>query len=106
MSETIDRYAGAPMVRFLDAYVLDAIGALDDATRDTMDRNVSRIRQALQVEGDTWQEVVETAMAMPDDAADGVRTSWEMFVDECFRAGQTPDALAWSHALVDARFRS
>lgn len=105
MAETIDRYAGAPMVRFLDAYVLDAIGALDDATRATMAGNVARIRQALRVDGETWQDVVETAMAMPDDAADGVRTSWAMFVDECFRTGQTPDALAWSHALVDARFR-
>lgn len=106
MAETIDRYAGAPMVRFLDAYVLDAIGALDDATRTTMAANVERIRQALRVDGETWQEVVESAMAMPDDAAEGVRTSWEMFVDECFRIGETPDAVAWSHALVDARFRS
>lgn len=105
MDKLVDRYADAPMLRFLDAYVLDAIGALDDATQQNMTANVQRVRQALRAEGETWQQVVEAAMAMPEGSADGVRTAWAMFVDECFQVGQTPQPVRWAHELVDARFR-
>lgn len=93
------------MLRFLDAYVLDAIGALDDATLNNMTANVTRLRQALHTEGETWQQVVEAAMSMPRGSADGIRTAWRTFVNECCQVGQTPQPLKWAHDLVDARFR-
>ncbi|MDQ1131027.1 hypothetical protein [Microbacterium sp. SORGH_AS_0888] len=105
MDSTVDRYDGKPMLRFLDAYVLDALGALDDTTSRRNVEMAPKLAAALHVDATTWQEAVEKAMEMPPDSADALRSMWEHHVYETIAAGSAPDVLAWTHALVDSRFQ-
>ena len=101
-----ERYAGKPMLRLLDAYVLDALGALDEKTARDNAAMSSRIAQALKVDAATWQGAVERAMQMPPDSAEALRALWEQHVHATLGNGGTPDVLAWTHDVVDARFQS
>lgn len=98
------RYQGKPMLVYLDAYVLDALGALEPERSASFQTMLPKLREALNTDGDTWQQVVESSMDMPADSADALRAMWERHVHETIDAGGTPDALAWTHQIVDARF--
>ncbi len=100
-----DRYEGKPMLRLVDAYVLDALGALDAATARANAANAAKIASALNVTATTWQRAVEAALQMPPDSTDALRAMWEQHVHEALAAGDTPDVLSWTHSLVDARFQ-
>lgn len=98
------RYQGKPMLVYLDAYVLDALGALEPEKSAGFQDMLPKLRAALNTEADTWQQVVERTMEMPPDSVDALRAMWERHVYETINAGGTPDVLEWTHALVDARF--
>ncbi|MDJ1114603.1 hypothetical protein [Microbacterium dauci] len=104
MTDVADRYDGKPLLRFLDAYVLDALGALDEKTAALAVAMKDKTAAALGVEGDTWQEVIERAMAMPPGAREQLQALWEQHVVLVTEAGQTPDVVAFAHATVDATF--
>lgn len=92
------------MLVYLDAYVLDALGALEPEKSAGFQDMLPKLRAALNTDGDTWQQVVEHSMEMPPDSVNALRAMWEHHVHETIDAGQTPDVLAWTHSLVDARF--
>lgn len=104
MVDLSERYAGKPMLRLLDSYVLDAIGALDDRTGAELTANAPRLSQALGASGETWQQVVENAMGMPSDSADAVRAIWAQYVDDALADAGTPDPLDFTYRLNDSRF--
>ncbi|MBZ4488099.1 hypothetical protein LQ938_11505 [Microbacterium sp. cx-55] len=104
MSADADRYDGKLMLRLLDAYVLDALGALDAATAQANAANAVKIASALSAPGLTWQGSVESAMQMPPDSQDALRTLWERHVHQTIARGKTPNVIAWTHELVDSRF--
>ncbi len=104
MSDLSARYEGKPMLRLLDAYVLDALGALDEETARNNAAMVDKLSAALHVEADTWQDAVEKAMNMPPDSRDALRAMWEQHVHRTLQEGSTPDVLDWTHGLVDSRF--
>lgn len=94
------------MLRLLDAYVLDALGALDSATASSMVAMTGTLSHALKASGSNWQEIIESAMEMPPGSRDELRELWEQHVHETSGAGNPPDVIAFAHALVDARFQS
>ncbi|MFG6504549.1 hypothetical protein [Microbacterium sp. P05] len=100
------RYQGKPMLRVLDAYVLDALGALDELTVESYTAMRPKLAAALHAEAPSWQGVVERAMDMPPDSANALRAMWERHVHETLAAGDVPDVVTWVRQLVDARFIS
>jgi hypothetical protein len=98
------RYSGKPMLRLLDAYVLDALGALDDRTARSMAEMAPKTIAALNVPASTWQQAVELSMEMPPSSMAELRAKWEQYVHEALAAGVTPDVLGWTHKMVDVRF--
>ena len=102
--ETADRYAGQPMLKVLDSYVLDALEALDDATRSSLVAMAPTLASTLGVAEGPWQRIVEQAMNLPPDSALTLQSTWENQVNEDCAAGRTPDVLAFAKALVDATF--
>lgn len=104
MPELSTRYDGKPILRLLDSYVLDAIGALDEKTVQGNAVLAPKIAQALKVDADSWQRAVELAMDLPEDSVVELRARWQQFVEASLAAGETPDPLGWSHALVDVMF--
>ena len=104
MTEPADRYAGRPLVRLLDAYVLDVLGALDEQTAALARSLAPKAAAALGVEGGSWQEVIEKAMDIPPSAQNELRAMWEQHVHAVIDEGQTPDVLAFTYALVDSTF--
>lgn len=98
------RYAGKPLLRLLDAYVLDALGALDERTARSNEEMAPKIIAALSVSASTWQQAIEVSMEMPPSSAQELRVKWEQYVHEALAAGVTPDVLAWTHKMVDVRF--
>ncbi|MCY1718465.1 hypothetical protein OVA26_16135 [Microbacterium sp. SL62] len=68
MPDLSARYDGKPVLRLLDSYVLDAIGALDEKTVQGNTILAPKIAQALKVEADTWQRAVELSMDLPEDS--------------------------------------
>jgi hypothetical protein len=76
MSQTDDRYTGRPMLRFLDAYVLDALGLLDDETTNSMAALAPQLAAALGSTASQWQRIVAESLDIPDDAPDHIVHVW------------------------------
>jgi hypothetical protein len=104
VSALADRYAGRPLVRLLDAYVLDVLGALDEQTAVLAQSMAPKVADALGVSGETWQEVIEKAMGIPPEARNELKAKWEEQVHEVVDQGGTPDVLGFTYALVDLTF--
>lgn len=104
MTDLTQRYAGKPLLRLLEAYVLDALGALDERSARANEQMAPKIIAALNVPASTWQQAIELSMEMPPDSVHALRLKWEQYVREALAAGITPDVLAWTQKMVDVRF--
>lgn len=92
------------MLKLVDSYVLDALGVLDEQTRESLERMTPVFASSLGVEASTWQGIVEQAMALPPDSPAAIQGAWESAVREDLELGRTPDVEAFAHALVDQTF--
>ena len=104
MTPNESRYQNKPMLRLLDAYVLDAIGLLDKLSLSACEAISSRLKSALGVDAETWQEVVELSMDIPTTSRDELRTLWASEVDRASTVGEVPNALTFARNLVDINF--
>ena len=59
-----DRYTGKPFLKLVDAYVIDAIGHLDDATEMELKTMEPQFHKALGLSGG-WRTMVEQRMKFP-----------------------------------------
>ncbi|MCB2082913.1 MAG: hypothetical protein KDD90_02515 [Sphingomonadaceae bacterium] len=98
-----DRYQGKPFLRFLDCYVMDAIGALDESRAKTLTAMEPRLRQVFQTEG-TWQDIVAEQMEFPADLPRTIRTIWEDGVPKMREVGMEPDPGEFTRQFVDINF--
>lgn len=57
----MDRYAGKPLLKFVDLFVLDCIGGLEASHRATLEELTPKLQQAFSSTG-TWQELVMEQM--------------------------------------------
>lgn len=71
-----DRYAGKDFLRFVDAWVLDAIGHLDEPTRAYCAAMEPTLRQSLGLTG-SWQQMVAQQMKFAPDLPAQIRKIWE-----------------------------
>ena len=98
------RYDGRPLLRLLDAYVLDAIGHLDP----DQDAELRAMEPELRREwGGTggWRELCAAQMRFPDGMAGAVREVWDKgrarFIET---EGYEPNAVQFTRSFVDSKF--
>jgi len=72
---TANRYAGKPLLRVLECYVLWAIGELGEVEQAKLCGMEPQLRQALKQQGN-WREVVEKTMELPANMPELIRANW------------------------------
>ena len=98
------RYAGKPMLRLLDSYVLDAIGHLPAEVDAKMTEMEPKFREAFGATG-SWREMVESAMQFPQGMPDAIREVWAKGRVKFLAAqGQEPDPAEFTMTFVDTNF--
>lgn len=70
-----DRYTDKPFLRFVDAWVLKAIGHLDEATETYCKAMAPQLQQSFGVTG-TWERIVEQQMKFGPDLPAQIRKIW------------------------------
>ncbi len=99
-----DRYAGKPFLRLLDAYVLLAIGELDQASADALTAMEPKLRDTFKGEG-SWYELVAQQMEFPPSLPGQIHDIWVRgrapFIE---KYGTGPDPVEFTHQFVDTNF--
>ena len=97
-----DRYAGRPLVRALDFYVLSIIGQLDEETAGLMD---TWVRRAFDVaDGVSWETGLERQLELGASIRASLRTMWDGYVDFEAKNGRPADPGQFATAVVDENF--
>jgi len=99
-----DRYTDKPFLRFVDAWVLKAIGHLDEATETYCRAMAPQLQQSFGVTG-TWEQIVEQQMKFGPDLPAQIRKIWTDGKAR-FAAGNggAPDPAQFAMIFVDRNF--
>jgi hypothetical protein len=97
------RYEGRPFLRFLDCYVLDAIGALEDSQRRALEAIEPKLAASFNSTG-TWQQMVAAQMEFPDSLPGKIRRIWENGTAKAIQLGYTVDPKEFTQQFVDTNF--
>ena len=84
-----DRYTDKPFLRFVDAYVLKAIGELDDATAKYCTAMEPQLRQSFRTTGN-WADIVAREMKFTPDLPSQIQRIWTDGNDRLAAAGEEP----------------
>ena len=99
-----DRYDGKPFLRLLDSYVLEAIGALDQANADWLTAAEPHFRETFGGKG-SWREIVAGRMQFPAGMEAAILDVWNKgrvkFLEQ---TGEEPDPVQFAHTFVDTNF--
>jgi hypothetical protein len=99
------RYEGRPWLRLLDAYVLWAIGAIDDDTVARLERMTPKLRETFKKPGARWFEIVESEMDFPETLPATLSSSWEKNTRIAAERNEVIDPVDFAHRTVDENFR-
>jgi hypothetical protein len=97
------RYAGRPLVRLLDAYVLAAIGELDDRSSEQLYKMTPRLQATFKCSG-AWDEIVASVMHFPSNMPELIRQSWVKNSALAAANGETLLPVDFMLMFVDANF--
>lgn len=99
-----DRYEEKPFLRFVDAYVLNAIGHLDAATETYCKAMVPQLEQSFGLKG-SWEQIVEQQMKFTPGLPEQIRKIWadgqKRFAEG---NGQPADPVQFAYIFVDRNF--
>lgn len=99
-----DRYEGKPFLRYVDAWVLNAIGHLDEPTRAYCTAMEPQLRQTLGLSGG-WTEIVAQQMKFGPDLPAQIRKIWEDGKARFAEAnGEAADPVQFAMIFVDRNF--
>jgi len=102
--ELSDRYNDKPFLRYVDAWVLNAIGHLDEPTRAYCVAMEPTIRQSLTLTG-SWSEMVAAQMKFPPELAGQIRKIWDDGKAKFEAAnGRPADPVQFAMTFVDRNF--
>src|SRR5205823_2134269 len=97
-----DRYAGRPLVRALDFYVLSIIQQLDGETSGLMD---TWVRRAFNVPDDvSWETGLERELELGASIRESLRSMWGGYVDFEAKDGRTANSAQFATSVVDENF--
>lgn len=94
------RYQGKPLLRILECYVLWAIGALPEDDADALKAMTPKLSACYGGKG-TWQEIMVTALELPPELPDMIRSSWEKSQERARAGGATLAPQAFAEHFVD-----
>jgi hypothetical protein len=97
------RYDGRPFLRFLDCYVLDAIGALEDQQRAALEAMEPKLAATFNSTG-TWQQMVAAQMEFPETLPETIRSIWENGKAKAGKLGISVDPDEFTRQFVDTNF--
>lgn len=95
------RYRGKPFLKFVDAFVLDAIVGLAAEEERLLSAMAPKLAKVFQTAG-TWQEIVAAALGVPANIAEPIRQQWRQAVAAAAAKGVTLEPLQFVYAFVDA----
>ena len=99
-----DRYTDKPFLRYVDAWVLSAIGHLDEPTRAYCVAMEPTLRQSLSLTG-SWTAMVAEQMKFTPDLPEQIRQIWEDGKLRFAAAnGQPADPMQFAMTFVDRNF--
>lgn len=99
-----DRYDDKPFLRYVDAWVLDAIGHLDEPTRAYCVAMEPTLRQSLSLTGN-WAQIVARQMKFPPDLPAQIQRIWEDGKAKFEEAhGRPADPVQFAMIFVDRNF--
>ena len=100
-----DRYTDKPFLRFVDAYVLKAIGHLDDATDAYCKAMVPSLEKSFGIKG-TWPQIVAQQMKLTPDLPAQILKIWADGKARFEEANGTPaDPVQFAMIYVDRNFQ-
>ena len=95
------RYDGRPLLRFIDAYVLDAMGELADDSTKRLDSITPTLQSVYHVADSDWRVIVERVMDFPPELRVKIKTGWEATQDKASRKGYSLDAIEFAQFVAD-----
>ncbi|MEQ8309586.1 MAG: hypothetical protein RIA72_02690 [Sphingopyxis sp.] len=96
-----DRYTDKPFLRFVDAWVLKAIGHLDEATETYCKAMVPQLEQSFGVKG-SWDEIVAQQMNFDPELPGQIRKIWTDGQERFAAANGAPaDPVQFAMIFVD-----
>lgn len=99
-----DRYEAKPFLRYVDAWVLNAIGHLDEPTRAYCAAMEPTIRQSLGLTG-SWTQMVAQQMKFGPELPAQIRAIWEDGKAKFEAAnGEPADPVQFAMIFVDRNF--
>jgi hypothetical protein len=97
-----ERYAGRPLLRLLDDYVLDIIGALPSDTHPVL---LEVVRLAYpKTAGATWQEVLENELQLEPDLKSRIHAMWLDYQQFIADQGHKADPSEFAVSFADENF--
>jgi hypothetical protein len=97
-----ERYAGRPLLRLLDDYVLDIVGALPTETHPVL---LEVVRLAYpNTAGDTWQEVLENKLGLEPDLKRKIHAMWLDYRKFMADQGHPADPSEFAVSFADENF--
>ena len=97
-----ERYASRPLLRLLDDYVLDVIGALPDETPPVL---LEVVRLAYpDTPGVTWREVLENELELQPDLKRQILSMWLDYQQLMAGQGETADPSDFAVSFADENF--
>jgi hypothetical protein len=76
MSESSNsRYAGKPLLRLLECYVLWSIGHLSESQQSTLKTMTPKL-QAIYATSGEWQQIIEKAVGLEPSLPESIRQLW------------------------------
>lgn len=103
MAIDAQRYAGKPLLRLLELYVLWSIGHLSESDSRSLSAMTPKL-QSVYRSGGLWQEVVSTAVNLPPNTPELIRGMWmkNLEIARQTNAVLTPQqfAVMWTDSFV------
>jgi hypothetical protein len=89
------RYQGKPLLRLIELYVIDAIGALTPDDAKSLDAMTPKLSQIYGTTGD-WRAAIAKGMAFPETMPEEIRKVWarNQEIARTNEATLTPEAFA------------
>ena len=103
MASEADRYEGRPLMRYLDCYVLRAIGHLDPGIELTLQKTEPRLRELWNGAG-SWVELVEAQLNFPITLPTKILEIWEAGSAKATAQNLTVDPHEFTRQFVDVNF--
>ena len=97
-----DRYAGKPMLRVVECYVLDAIDELPADDQQKLEAMAPTLARSVGSEEPTWQGAVEDALALDGTFRESVRADWASRRAAAEASGHAPEAEGFAAAVADS----